>query len=163
MRNLAGWILVACVGCSTVRTSPPESTPDASAVVDAAPDTAALAPGVYATITGGTFAGTYALTQTVECNVDIETSAYRIFGGDVHHDLSLFATTKPEAGHTASSPDFWVIVTDDDNQQVAYYPQDTGGSCVVMVDQSWPLARVHFSCSGGAFTITDGIAICPGA
>jgi hypothetical protein len=126
------------------------------------PDAAAeVTPGVYATITGGEFAGTYALTQTVECNVDIETGAYRIFGGGVDYDFSLFAVTEPEANHTDSSPDFWVIVSDDDDEHDAYYPQDTGGSCTVMIEQSWPVERARFSCVGGAFAISDGIAICP--
>lgn len=164
MRNLVGWILIACVGCSE-NTSPSQRGLDASTVTDTAPPTGdgtSLAPGVYGTITGGEFAGTYALTQTVECNVDVETNAFRFFGGDANHDLSLFSTTQPESGQTESSPDFWVIVTDD-NRDAAYYPQDTGGSCMVIVDQGWPVARVHFSCTGGSFMITDGIASCPDA
>jgi hypothetical protein len=87
----------------------------------------------------------------VQCTVDVETHAYRIFGGDVHNDLSLLATTQPEAGQTKSSPEFWAIVTNDDTEQNAYYPQDTGGSCVETIDQSWPVARVRFSCTGGTF------------
>ncbi len=161
MTNIARWLLVSCVGCSSVGRS---GAPDATSVDtgSSTPDAASeVAPGVYATITGSELAGTYALTQTVECNIDIETGAYRIFGGGADYNLDLFSQSEPEAGTTDSSPDFWVIVTDDAFEHSTYYPQDTGGSCAVMIEQSWPLARARIACTGGPFAISDGVAICP--
>jgi hypothetical protein len=156
MRTLV--LLAACVGCSSPSTPPPGGTLDAAAR-DAAVDAPAPAtPGVFATITGGTLAGTYSLTETVECNVDIETHAYRVFGRTGSIDFSLFSNISPAAGQQVTSPDFWVIVGISPDS--TFYPQDTGGSCTATIDASWPAARLHFSCTGGPFTIT-GTGICP--
>jgi hypothetical protein len=155
MRTLV--LLSACLGCSS-STLPPGGALDAAArdaAIDAPPP---ATPGVFATITGGSNAGTYALTDTVECNVDIETHAYRIFGGTSAIDFSLFSVTQPAAGQQLASPDFWVIVFADGHG--TFYPQDTGGSCSATIDASWPAARLHFSCTGGPFTIA-GSGICP--
>jgi hypothetical protein len=154
MRTLV--LLAACVGCSSPSSSPP--APDAAArdaAVDAVPP---ATPGVFATIAGGQYAGTYALTGTVECNLDSEIHDYRLFGRTGDMDLTLFSTMEPEAGQRFSSPDFWVIVFT--GGQGTFYPQDTGGSCTTTVDASWPAARYHFSCTGGPFTIT-GTGVCP--
>src|SRR4051812_18514192 len=108
MRTLV--LLSACLGCSSSAAPPPGGTLDAAAR-DAAVDAPSPAtPGVFATITGGTNAGTYALTDTVQCNVDIETHAYRIFARMGDFDLTLFSRMSPEAGQQLASPDFWVIV-----------------------------------------------------
>jgi hypothetical protein len=158
MRTLA--LLTACLGCSSHSTPPPGGAPDAAkpdATVDA-PSPAT--PGVFATITGGDHAGSYELTNPVECNVDIETHAYRIFGGGGAIDLSLHTIMQPEAGQQLASPDFWVIVFA--SPDATYYPQDTGGSCSATIDASWPAARLHFTCTGGAFAIT-GTGVCPPA
>jgi len=137
---------------------PSGGAPDA-ARQDAAPDALpAATPGVFATITGGNHAGTYALTTLVECNVDIETHAYRIFGSNDAIDLSLHTVMQPAAGQQLSSPDFWVIVFG--HPDATYYPQDTGGSCSASIDASWPAARLHFTCTGGPFAIT-GTGVCP--
>ena len=117
-------------------------------------------PGVFATITGGDNAGSYALTDTVECNVDPEIHAYRIFGRTGEFDLTLFMMPQPVAGQQLSSPDFWVIVSN--GPQSTFYPQDTGGSCTASIDASWPAARIHFTCTGGPFVIT-GTGVCPPA
>jgi hypothetical protein len=155
MRTLA--LLTACLGCS----SPPSGGAPDAARQDAASDAlSAATPGVFATITGGDHAGSYALTNTVECNVDIETHAYRIFGGNGAIDLSLHTMMQPAAGQQLSSPDFWVIVFA--SPDATYYPQDTGGSCSASIDASWPAARLHFTCTGGAFAIT-GTGVCPPA
>jgi hypothetical protein len=152
MRTLV--LLTACLGCS----SPSPGALDAAAR-DAAVDSPSPAtPGVFATITGGDHAGTYASTETVECNVDIETHAYRIFGGTHAIDFSLFSMMQPAAGQQLASPDFWVVVFS--SPDASYYPQDTGGSCSATIDASWPAARLHFSCTGGPYTIT-GTGICP--
>jgi hypothetical protein len=156
MRTLV--LLSACLGCSS--SAPPGGALDAAAR-DAASDAPSTAtPGVFATITGGDHAGTYALTTTVECNVDIETHAYRIFGRMGDFDLTLFSMMAPGAGQQLSSPDFWVIVFADGHG--TFYPQDTGGSCTATIDASWPSARIHFTCTGGPFSIT-GSGICPPA
>jgi hypothetical protein len=156
MRTLA--LLTACLGCSSPSTPPSGGALDA-ARQDAAPDALlAATPGVFATITGGDNAGSYALTDTVDCNVDVETHAYRIFGRSGAIDLSLFMMTQPAAGQQLSSPDFWVIVFA--SPDATYYPQDTGGSCSASIDASWPAARLHFTCTGGAFAIT-GTGVCP--
>jgi hypothetical protein len=156
MRTLV--LLTACVGCSSPSTPPPGGALDAAAR-DAAIDAPSPAtPGVFATITGGDHARTYALTGTVECNIDSEIHAYRLFGRTGDMDLTLFSTMEPQAGQQLASPDFWVIVFADGHG--TFYPQDTGGSCTATVDASWPAARYHFSCTGGPFTIT-GTGICP--
>ena len=158
MRTLV--LLTACVGCSSPSTPPPGGALDAAAR-DAAGDALPPAtPGVFATITGGDHAGTYALTGTVECNIDSEIHAYRLFGRTDDMDLTLFSNPEPQAGHQLSSPDFWVIVFT--AGQGTFYPQDTGGSCTTTIDASWPSARYHFSCTGGPFTIT-GTGVCPPA
>ena len=156
MRTLA--LLTACLGCSSPSTS--GGAPDAptqDAVPDALP---AATPGVFATITGGDNAGSYALTDTVECNVDGEIHAYRIFGRTGEFDLTLFMMPQPAAGQQLSSPDFWVIVFNSPTS--TFYPQDTGGSCTASIDASWPSARIHFTCTGGPFVIT-GTGVCPPA
>jgi hypothetical protein len=164
MTNFEGWILVACIGGSPACSSaPPSSGVDSSVVVDAADsirDGAALEPGVYATIASGPFAGTYALTHTVECNYDSDARAYRVFASDLDHELEVWTLEPPEAGQTKSSP-VWAIL-EDEQVNATFYPQDTGGSCTTTIEHSFPVTRLRFSCTGGAFAVTDGIAVCPG-
>lgn len=128
------------------------------------------APGVYATIIGGYFAGTYALTETVACNVDVETHAYRVFGrnhGD-DKDISLFTRTEPSAGATLASPGFWVnLFAVGSTLDTGAYPRANTGSCTIAIEAGWPSVRARFSCTGlvgadhSSFEIRDGYAICP--
>lgn len=157
MRTLV--LLTACLGCSSP-SKPPSGAPDAPTQDAPSDGPSAATPGVFATITGGDHAGTYALTDTVQCNIDVETHAYRILGGTTALDLSLHTVMEPAAGQQLASPDFWVILFA--SPDATYYPQDTGGSCSATIDASWPAARLHFTCSGGSFSIT-GTGICPPA
>ena len=163
--------MVSLAGCT-------QHERDDGALIDAPPEHVAIdatgdtsrAPGVYATIIGSAFAGTYALTQTVVCNQDIETHAYRAFGGNHGEDadISVFSRALPAAGTTYASPDFWVNLYEYGVADTGSYPQhgDTGG-CTVTIERGWPQLRAQFSCTNlkaadhSTFEIRDGVVVCP--